>query len=159
MCRTQCAIVVVHILIAQTIAGHSFDQQTKQLFVDGLTKADRIKYFGSESESGWPYYEIVDLEVHRPDGNWDVKDLNLSFSFRNDPIRLHLRPNKVLTKPTTVLTTAQERVTKVLDDRGPATSEHFVHNDDNFTAAFSTNGDDRFVRTEPNEGLSKKRNC
>uniref|UniRef100_A0A453YZI8 Peptidase M12B domain-containing protein n=1 Tax=Anopheles gambiae TaxID=7165 RepID=A0A453YZI8_ANOGA len=145
MCRTQCAIVVVHILIAQTIAGHSFDQQTKQLFVDGLTKADRIKYFGSESESGWPYYEIVDLEVHRPDGSWDVKDLNLSFSFRNDPIRLHLRPNKVLTKPTTVLTTAQERVTKVLDDRGPATSEHFVHNDDNFTAAFSTNGDDRFT--------------
>ncbi|XP_049284975.1 A disintegrin and metalloproteinase with thrombospondin motifs adt-2-like [Anopheles funestus] len=145
MLRTQWITGIVAVLIISVIAAQTLDQQMKQLFEDGLSSAERIKYFGSESESDWPYYEVVNLEVHRPDGVVEVKDFNLSFSFRNEPIVLHLRPNNVLTTPTTVYTTAQERVTKVLNRNASEIGEHFVHNDENFTAAFSTSGDDRFT--------------
>uniref|UniRef100_A0A182M5L6 Peptidase M12B domain-containing protein n=1 Tax=Anopheles culicifacies TaxID=139723 RepID=A0A182M5L6_9DIPT len=143
MWHTQCIIVAV--LIVRTITVHSQDQQMKQLFQDGLSNVERMQYFGSERESDWPYYELVDLVVHRPDGVAEGKDFNLSFSFRNEPITLHLKPNKVLTTPTTVYTTAQERVTKVLNTDQTNTGDHFVHNDDNYTAAFSVNGDERFT--------------
>uniref|UniRef100_A0A182NNU2 Peptidase M12B domain-containing protein n=1 Tax=Anopheles dirus TaxID=7168 RepID=A0A182NNU2_9DIPT len=148
MCRTQCVAAVVLILTVGTIAAQTIDQHRKQLFAERLSNAERMKYFGSESESDWPYYEVVELDVRHPDVGRDVRDFNLSFSFRNEPIVLLLKPNVVLAAPTatttTVLTTAQERVTKVLDgDR--AAGAHFVHNDENSTAAITSSGDDRFI--------------
>ncbi|XP_050077090.1 A disintegrin and metalloproteinase with thrombospondin motifs adt-2-like [Anopheles maculipalpis] len=158
MSRTQCIVLTVVVLIVKAFGVLSHVQQIKQLFQDGLSSAERVKYFGSENESDWPYYEVVNLEVHRPNGMKDVGDFNLRFSFRNDSIVLHLRPNQVLTVPTMVYTTEQERVAKKLGKDDPAAGKHFVHNDGNFTAAISTNGDDRFtgilfLTTEPVEIL------
>ncbi|XP_053673869.1 A disintegrin and metalloproteinase with thrombospondin motifs adt-2-like [Anopheles nili] len=128
------------VLVVGVIASHCIDQHSKQLFVDRLSAAERTKYFGSESESVWPYFELVDLEVRHT----DVKDFNLSFSFRNDAIVLQFKPNHVLSSPATVLTTTQARVTKLLDvDR--TVGEHFVHNEDNSTAAVSTSDGERFT--------------
>ncbi|XP_058122660.1 A disintegrin and metalloproteinase with thrombospondin motifs adt-2-like [Anopheles ziemanni] len=148
--------VTVGVLVALTVgtivpglSGEPSDP--KQLFVGRLGSAERLQYFGSESESDWPYFELVDVDVRHPDGSGhrDVPDFNLSFSFRNDPIVLRLQPNRALNAtnvPVTVLTAGQERVTKVLEGT-PRPSNfvaHFVHNDGNTTAALSTNGDDKF---------------
>ncbi|XP_052895522.1 A disintegrin and metalloproteinase with thrombospondin motifs adt-2-like [Anopheles moucheti] len=145
MRRAQCIIGIVAVVIINAIAVQSVEQQTKQLFEHGLSGEERIKYFGSERESDWPYYEVVNLEVLRPDGLVEVNDFNLSFSFRNESIVLHLRPNNVLTTPTTVCSTEQERVTKVLNRDEPETVQHFVHNDENYTAALSSKGDNQFT--------------
>uniref|UniRef100_A0A182IN76 Uncharacterized protein n=1 Tax=Anopheles atroparvus TaxID=41427 RepID=A0A182IN76_ANOAO len=137
-------------LTAGTIVGRSAEprKQPEQLFAERLGPAERMQYFGGERESGWPYFELVDVDVRRPhDGDGDVQDLNLSFSFRDEPIVFRLKPNRVLTNtPVTVLTTAQERVTKRFDADGRAGDlvAHYVHNDGNTTAALSSNGDDKF---------------
>ncbi|XP_053665612.1 A disintegrin and metalloproteinase with thrombospondin motifs adt-2-like [Anopheles marshallii] len=145
MGRTQCIGGIVVVLIINAIAVQSHDQQMKQLFEDGLSRVERIKYFGSERESDWPYYEVVNLELVRPDGVVNVNDFDLSFPFRNESFVLHLRPNKVLTTPMTVYSTEQGRVTKVLNKDQPETVEHFVHNDENYTAALSSKGDNQFA--------------
>ncbi|XP_049548139.1 A disintegrin and metalloproteinase with thrombospondin motifs adt-2-like [Anopheles darlingi] len=133
------------VIVGHSVDGHSIDengngQESSAASVDGL------KYFGTAIESDWPYFEVVDLLVQplHSDEAGSIKGLNLSFKFRETPIALQLKPNRVLTTRETVFKTIQDRTSKVLNDVG-GDSEHFVHNDGNITAAVSRNGVDRYT--------------